>query len=82
MSRNHLGATSIDKIGEVQLSDEIWEGGLKFFKKPNFIITIRYEILMFLSVGPFFEEGGGGGLENFGHKLKFLGFFQLRSPLT
>ena len=53
MSRNHLGATSIDKIGEVQLSDEIWEGGLNFFKKPNFIITIRYEILMFLLAGPF-----------------------------
>ena len=26
----HLGATSIDKIGEVWLSDEIGEGGLKF----------------------------------------------------
>ena len=24
---------------------------------------------------------GGGGLENFGKKLKFWGFFQLRSPL-
>ena len=46
----------------------------------NFIITIRYEIPMFLLVGPFFEEGGGG-LENFGQKLKFYGFFQLRSPL-
>ena len=35
---------------------------------------------MFSSVGPFFEKGGGGQ-ENFGQKLKFLGFFQLRSPL-
>ena len=35
---------------------------------------IRYKIPMFSSVGPFFEEGGGG-LENFGQKLKFLGFF-------
>ena len=50
-------------------------------KKPNFIITIRYEIPTFTSVGPFFEEGGGG-LENFGHKLKFWGFFQLRWPLN
>ena len=60
-----LGATSIDKISEVWLSDEIGEGG--------------FEIL-FSSVGPFFEEWGGG-LENFGQKLKFFGFFQLRSPL-
>ena len=51
-------------------------------EKPNFIITIRYEIPTFSSVGPFFKEGGGGGLENFGQKLKFLGFFQLRSPLS
>ena len=56
-------------------------GGVKFWKKTNFIITIRYEILTFSSVGPFFEEGGGG-LENLGQKLKFKGFFQLRSPLT
>ena len=50
-------------------------------KKLNFIFTIRYEIPTFLSVGPFFKEGGGG-LENFGQKLKFLGFIQLRSPLS
>ena len=56
-------------------------GGFEISKKLNFIITIRYEIPTFSSVGPFFEEGGGG-LENFGQKLKFLGFFQLRSPLT
>ena len=37
-------------------------------------------MLTFSSVGPFFEEGGGA-LEKFGQKLKFLGFFQLRSPL-
>ena len=34
----------------------------------------------FLRLGPF-SKRGGGGLENFGQKLKFLGFFQLRSPL-
>ena len=49
-------------------------GGLEILKKPNFIITIRYEILTFLSVGPFFKEGGGG-LENFGQKLKYREFF-------
>ena len=48
-----------DKIGEVQLSDEIG-GGVETLKKPNFIITIRYEIPTFSSVGPFFEEGGEG----------------------
>ena len=56
----NLGATSIVKIGEVRLSDEIGGGGLKISKKRNFIITIRYEILTFSSVGPFFEEGGRG----------------------
>ena len=29
-------------------------------KKPNFTITIRYEIPTFSSVEPFFEEGGRG----------------------
>ena len=29
-------------------------------EKPNFIITIRYEIPTFSSVGPFFKEGGRG----------------------
>ena len=32
-------------------------------KKPNFISTIRYEIPTFLSVGPFFEEGGRGSIK-------------------
>ena len=41
---------------------------------------VSYEIPTFSLVRPFFEEGGGG-LENFGQKLKFWGFFQLRSPL-
>ena len=40
------------------LSDEI--GGVRNFEKPNFIITIRYEMPTFSSVGPFFEEGGRG----------------------
>ena len=48
--------------------------------KKKTLFTIRYEIPTFSSVGPFFEEGGRG-LENFGQKLKFWGFFQLRSPL-
>ena len=76
-----LGATLIVKIGEVRLSGVMGWVGFEILKKPNFIINIRYEILTFSSVGPFFEEGGGG-LENFGQKLKFLGFFQLRSPLS
>ena len=56
---SYLGATSIDKIGEVWLSDEIGEGGLKFWKKTNFTITIRYKKLPFLSVGPFIEDRVG-----------------------
>ena len=55
-----LGATSIDKIGEVRLSDEIGGEGFETLKKPNFIITIKYEIPTFSSVVPFFEEGGRG----------------------
>ena len=51
--------------------------GVEIMKKKNFIITNRYEIPTFPSVGPFFEEGGGG-LENFGQKLKFLGFFSIK----
>ena len=42
-----LGATSINKIGEVQLSNEIGNrGGMRFeiFKNPNYIINIKYEI--------------------------------------
>ena len=65
-----------------ELSCEIGEGGLEISKKKtSFIITIRYKIPTFSSVGPFFKEEGGG-LENFGQKLKFLGFFQLRLPLN
>ena len=57
--------------------------GVQILKKPNFIITIRYEILTFswAWVGPFFKEGGGGP-ENFCQKLKFKVFFQLRWPPT
>ena len=32
---------------------------VEILQKPNFIITIRYEIQTFLAVRPFFEEGGG-----------------------
>ena len=45
-------------------------------KKTNFILTIRYEIPTFLSVGPFFKEGGGG-LENFGQKLNLFWIFSI-----
>ena len=54
-------ATSIAKIGEVQLSDEIEEGGLKFWEK-NFIITTRYKILTSLLIGPFCQRGGKGDI--------------------
>ena len=37
---------------------------------------LTYTTLTFLLVGPFFEEGGRG-LENFGQKLKILGFFSI-----
>ena len=53
-------AASINKIGEVRLFSEIGEGGFDILKKPNFTITIRYEIPTFSSVEPFFEEGGRG----------------------
>ena len=48
-----LGATSVVKISEVQLSDEI--GGFEILKKMKFIITIRYEIPTF----SFLERGRG-----------------------
>ena len=71
-----LGATSIDKIGEVWLSDEIGGGGVWNSEKPNFIITIRYEILTFSSVGPFFE-GGGRGSRKFRPEAEILGIFSI-----
>ena len=43
----------------------------EILKKLNFIITIKYKIMTFLSVGHFFG-GGEGGLEEFGQKLKFF----------
>ena len=51
-------------------------GGFEISEKTNFIISNRSKIPTFSSVGPFFKEGGGG-LENFGKKLKFLGFLDL-----
>ena len=62
------------KIGEVRLSDEIGGEGFETLKKPNFIITIRYEIPTFSSVGPFFEEGGGGS-RKFRPEAEILGIF-------
>ena len=52
-----LGATSFVKIGEVWLSGEIGGVGEISKKKQNFIITIRYKIPTFSSVGPFFKDG-------------------------
>ena len=71
-----LGPTSIDKIGEVWLSDEMGEMGFKISKKPNFIITIRYEIPTFLSVGPFFKEGWRG-TRKFWPKAESYGIFSI-----
>ena len=68
-----LGATSIVKIGEVRLSGEIG-GGFEISNKPNFIITIRYEIPTFSLVGPFFEEEGRGS-RKFRPEAEILGIF-------
>ena len=70
-----FGATSIVKIGEVWLSGEIG-GGVEILKKTNFIITIRYEIPTFLSVGPFFEEGGRGS-RKFWPEAETFGIFSI-----
>ena len=43
----------------------------EILKKLNFIITIKYKIMTFSSVGRFFGEGEGG-LEIFSQKLKFF----------
>ena len=47
--------------------------GVEILKKTNFIITIRYEIPSFLSVGPFFEEGRGS--RKFRPEAEILGIF-------
>ena len=78
MQQGILGATSIVKIGEVRLSGEIG-GGVEVSKKPNFRITIRYEIPTFSSVGPFFEEGGGGGSRKFRPEAEILGIFSIEA---
>ena len=51
-------------------------GGLKISKKPNFIITIRYEIPTFSSVGPFSKRGGRGS-RKFWPEAEILGFFSI-----
>ena len=71
---HHKGATSIVKIGEVRLSGEI-RGGVEVSKKPNFRITIRYEIPTFSSVGPFFE--GGEGSRKFRPEAEIFGIFSI-----
>ena len=45
---------------------------LKVYRFASAPFTIRYEILTFLSVEPFFKKGGGG-LENFDQILSFRG---------
>ena len=67
------GAISIVKIGEVQLSSEIG-GGVEISKK-NFLITIRYEILMLSLVGPFFKEGRGS--RKFWPEAEIFGIFSI-----
>ena len=74
LQKYQLGATSNVKIGEVRLSGEI--GGVGTSKKPNFIITIRYKIPTFVSVGPFFEEGGRGS-RKFRREAEILGIFSI-----
>ena len=44
--------------------------------KKKFIITIRYEIPMFSSVGPFFEEGGRGS-RKFRPEAEIFGIFSI-----
>ena len=51
-------------------------GGVKISKKLNFIITIRYEIPTFSSVGPFFKEGGRGS-RKFRPEAEILGIFSI-----
>ena len=50
--------------------------GFEISEKPNFIITIRYEILTFLSVGPSFKEGGRGS-RKFWPEAEILGIFSI-----
>ena len=73
---HYIRGPSIDKIGEVRLSDELGEGGFKILKKLNFIIPIRYEIPTFSLVGPFFEEGGRGS-RKFRPEAEILGIFSI-----
>ena len=49
-------------------------GGVEVSKKPNFIITIRYEIPTFSLVGPFFQRGGRGTIK-FRPEAEILGIF-------
>ena len=53
----YLGATSINKIGEVRLFSEIGEGGVWNFEKNELYnyYKVWNEILTFSSVGPFFK---------------------------
>ena len=45
-------------------------------KKQNFIITIRYEIPTFSSVGPYFKEGGRGS-RKFLPEAEIFGIFSI-----
>ena len=53
--------------------------GVEILKKTNFIITIRYEIPSFSSVGPFFEEGRGS--RKFRPEAEILGIFSFEVAL-
>ena len=43
----------------------------------NFIITIRYEILMLSSVGPFLQRGRGSGSKKFWPVAEILGIISI-----
>ena len=52
------------------------ERGVEISKEPNFIITIRYKIPTFSSVGPFLE-GGLRGSRKFRPDAEILGIFSI-----
>ena len=64
-----LGATAINEIGEVRLSDEIVEEGFEILKRPNFI-TIRY-----LFIGRALFQRGVEGVQKIWQEAEILGIF-------
>ena len=60
MTINPKGPPQLTKSVKFGFFPKQGRGGVEILKKPNFTITIRYEIPTFSSVEPFFEEGGRG----------------------